>query len=100
VEESAIEFRILRDKRALSEGWRTPRILMRQRRTLYWRLAGVEPNDAQVTNSKSVERLWRKQPSSSGLLETKEQSQKDGELQNTDAPEMFIILACSWRRAQ
>jgi len=80
VEESAIEFRIVRDKRALSEGWRTPRILMRQRCTFYWGVAGVEPNDAQVTDSKSVERLWRNLPSSLGLLETKDHSQKGGEL--------------------
>jgi len=52
---------------------------MRQRRTLYRRVAGVEPNDAQVTDSKSVERLWRNLPSSLGLLETKHHSQKGGE---------------------
>jgi len=53
---------------------------MRQRRTLYVRVAGVKPNGAQVTDSRWVEQLWRKQPSSSGLLETKEHSQKGGEL--------------------
>jgi len=80
VEGSAIEFRIVRDKRPLSEGWRTPCIPMRKRRTLYRRVAGVEPNDAQVTDSKSVQWLWRNPPSSSGLLETKHYSQKGGEL--------------------
>jgi hypothetical protein len=53
---------------------------MRQGRTLYRRVAGVEPNDAQVTDSKSVDRLWRNLLSSSGLLETKDHSQKGGEL--------------------
>jgi len=53
---------------------------MRQRRTLYWRVAGVESNKAQVTNSNSVERLWRNLPSSLELLETKDQSQKGREL--------------------
>ena len=53
---------------------------MRQRRTLYHRVAGVEPNDAQVTDPESAERLWRNLPSSSGLLETKDHSQKGGEL--------------------
>jgi len=53
---------------------------MRKGRTLYRRVAGVEPNDAQVTDSKSVDRLWRNLPSSSGLLETKDHSQKGGEL--------------------
>jgi len=41
-----------------------------------WRRA----NDAQVTDSKSAERLWRNLPSGSGLLETKDPSQKGGEL--------------------
>jgi len=53
---------------------------MRQRRTLYRRVAGVEPSDAQVTSSRSVERLWRNLASSLGLLETKDHSQKGGEL--------------------
>jgi len=53
---------------------------MRQRRTLYQRVAGVEPNDAQVTDSKSVERLWRYLASGSGLLETKDHSQNGGKL--------------------
>jgi len=53
---------------------------MRQRRTLYQRVAGVGPNDAQVTDSQSVEWLWRNLASSSGLLETKDHSQKGGEL--------------------
>jgi len=53
---------------------------MRQQRTLYWRVGSVEPNDAQVTNSNSVERLWRNLPSSFELLETKDYSQKGGEL--------------------
>jgi len=53
---------------------------MRQRRTLYQRVAGVGPNDAQVTDSKPVERLWRNLPSSLGLLETKDHSQKASEL--------------------
>ena len=53
---------------------------MRQRRTLYQRVAGVEPNDAQVTDTRSAARLWRNLASSSGLLETKDHSQKGGEL--------------------
>jgi len=53
---------------------------MHQRHTLYRRVAGVEPNDAQVTDSKSVLRLWRNLPSSLGLLETKDHLQKGGEL--------------------
>ena len=53
---------------------------MRQRRTLYRRVAGVEPSDVQVTESKSVVRLWRNLASSSGLLKTKDHSQKGGEL--------------------
>ena len=53
---------------------------MRQRRTLYQRVAGVRPNGAQVTDSESAQRLWRNPASSSGLLETKDHSQKGGEL--------------------
>ena len=53
---------------------------MRQRRNLYQRVAGVEPNDVQVTDSKSVQRLERNLPSSSGLVETKDQCQQQGEL--------------------
>jgi len=53
---------------------------MRKRRTLYRRVAGVGPNDAQVTDSKSVEQLWRDLPSTSGLLDRNDHSQKGGEL--------------------
>jgi len=62
------------------KGGRSLCILMHQRRTLYRRVAGAVPNDVQVTESKSVKRLWRNLPSSSGLLETKDHSQKGGEL--------------------
>ena len=51
---------------------------MLQRHTLYRRVAGIEPNDAQVTDPKSVDRLWRNLPSSLGLVETKDHSQKGG----------------------
>jgi len=53
---------------------------MRKRRTLCRRVAGVAPNDAQVTESRSVERMWRNLPWSEGLLERKDYSQKGGEL--------------------
>jgi len=53
---------------------------MRQRRTLYRHVAAVEPGDVQVTESKSVKLLWRNLASSSGLLKTKDHSQKGGEL--------------------
>jgi len=43
-------------------------------------VAGVEPNDVQVTEPESVERLWRNLQSDSGLLETKDHSQKGGDL--------------------
>jgi len=49
---------------------------MRQRRNLYQRVAGVEFNDVQVTDSRSVRRSWRNLPSSSGLVETKDHYQK------------------------
>jgi len=52
---------------------------MRQRRILYQRVAGVMSNDVQVTEPNLVKWLWRKQPSSSKLLETKDHSQKGGE---------------------
>ena len=54
VEDVAIEFRISSDKRPLSGGGRTPWILVYQGHTLYWHVAGVEPNDVQVTDPKSV----------------------------------------------
>ena len=53
---------------------------MCQGHTLYRRVAGVEPNDVQVTEPKPVKRLWSNLPSSSGLLETKDHSQKGGDL--------------------
>jgi len=40
---------------------------MRLGRSLYWRVADVEPNDAQVTDSKLALRLWRNMPASSGI---------------------------------
>ena len=55
-------------------------VLMRQGRSLYRRIAGVEPNDLQVTRSQSVEGLWRSLPSSLGLVEKKDYSQKSSEL--------------------
>jgi len=67
MEESAIEFRIVRDKRPLSEGWRTPWILMHKRRTLYRRVAGVEPNDAVSLDLELAKRLWRNPLSSHGI---------------------------------
>jgi len=53
---------------------------MRKRRTLYRRVAGVEPNDAVPLDLELAQRLWRNLVSSSGLLETKDHSQKGGEL--------------------
>ena len=53
---------------------------MRQRCTSYRHVAGVEPSDVQVTEPKSVERMWRNLASSPGLLKTKDHSQKGGEL--------------------
>ena len=51
---------------------------MRQGRTLYRRLASIEPSNIQVTDSESVNRFWRNLPSSSGLGETKDHYQKGG----------------------
>ena len=51
---------------------------MRQRCTLYHRVAGVGPNGAKVTDSESVQQLWRNLPSSSGLVETKDHYQEGG----------------------
>jgi len=53
---------------------------MRQRLPFYQRVAGVEPSDIQVTDSKSVYRLWRNLPSSVGLVETKDYYQNEGKL--------------------
>ena len=39
-------------------------VLILHIRTLYRRVAGVEPNNLQKTESKSVKRLWSNQPSS------------------------------------
>ena len=43
---------------------------------LYRCVAGVEPSDVQVTETKSVKWLWWNLPLSSGLVETKDHSQK------------------------
>ena len=48
--------------------------------SIYRHVAGVELSDVQVTDSKSVKRLWRNLLSSPGLVETKDHSQKGGEL--------------------
>ena len=53
---------------------------MLPRGTLYPPVAGAEPSEVQVTESKSVEWLWRNLASSSGLLKTKDNSRKGGEL--------------------
>jgi len=75
---------------------------MRQRRTLYRRVAGVEPNDGQVTDSKSVERLWRNLPPSSGIASIPSQPSEDpppprvdSDFMSIDTPETYLTPACS-----
>ena len=69
---------------------------MRQGRTLYWREAGVEPNNLQQTELEYVQPLWRNQPSSKiplGLPYT--HSIEDSNFMGFDATETYLIPACS-----
>jgi len=68
---------------------------MRQRRTLHRRVAGVEPHDIQLTDSKSALRLWKNLPSSSGLVETKDQYQEGGR-----SPRVLMRQGCTLYRRE
>jgi len=48
--------------------------------SFYRYLAGIKPNWVPVTDSKLVDPLWRNLLLSAGLVDTKDHSQKEGEL--------------------
>jgi len=75
---------------------------MRQRRTLYHRVAGIKTNNLPRSDPESVKRLWRYLPSSSGITRVpiKTTPTRVTDFMSFDATETSFIPLCSWRRAQ
>ena len=66
---------------------------MRQRRTLYRRVARDQPNNLPQSESKSVEPLWRN-------LRSSFWDRQRCNFMGIDGVEMSLIPACSWRQAE
>jgi len=75
---------------------------MRQARSSYWCVAGPEPNDVASSELESVKWLWRNLAWSPGIASIPSQPslRVDSDFMSIDAPETYLIPACSWRRAQ
>ena len=72
---------------------------MRQRRTLYRRVAGVRPNNLRQSDPESAQWLWRNLPSSSGTCR-KTTLRRVGGFMSFNATKTYLIPARSWRQAQ
>jgi len=77
-------------------------VLIREGRTLYHCVAGVEPNNLPQSDSGSEQWLWRDLPSSSGIarVSIKTTLTRVSNFLSFDATEMSFIPLRSWHRAQ
>jgi len=77
---------------------------MRQRRPLYRRVAGIEPNSLLQSDPGSAQRLWRNLPSSSGIARVpasvKTTPTRVSDFLGFNATGTYLIPLRSWHRAQ
>ena len=68
-------------------------VMVRQRGTFYWRVAGIEPNNLQKTDLESRQQLW------SNLLSSLWDRQPYN-FMSIESLVMSLILPDSWRQAR
>ena len=89
-------------ERRLSERLADSGALMRQRRTIFRRVAGVQPNNLLQSDPESDNRLWRNLPSSSviSMLSIMTTLKRVSYFLSFDATVTRFILLDIWHRAQ